>query len=68
MEISPNISEMESSIGKIKKMESSVGKIKNLMEISRYIYEMKTSIGKIKDGRVLENTKAFYYTEGVKES
>ena len=29
---------------------------------------MKTSIGKIKDGRVLENTKAFYYTEGVKES
>ena len=32
MEISPNISEMESSIGKIKKMESSVGKIKNLMD------------------------------------
>ena len=40
MEISPNISEMESSIGKIKKMESSVGKIKDrrVLEISKPFY------------------------------
>ena len=58
MEISLNIYEMESYVGKIKK----------LMEISFYISEMQSSIGKIKDGRVLESTKAFYYIEGAKES
>ena len=40
--------------------------LKTLIEISLYISEMKSAVRKIKDGMVLESTKVFYYTDGVK--